>query len=411
MLSLLLALTLGFTQPPDLPESDDPDPAEAARLEAEQEQARLDAEASIAAAAELADEIARLQLQLVDAARRASDSEMAALQAETAITDLTDQEAQILARLYADRESLIDVLAALQRIETQAPPAILAAPDDAAEAARAAALMASLAPQLRERAQQLADELDALRSVRTQTVTQRETLTVAETALLQQRDEIEALISRRRSLEAQRRDEADQYASRASRLGERAQSIRSLISELSRMAAVMPSLNPRRQAALDSAPEPRMRPTRTLVAARAPTAPLQSLRFVDAHGQLSLPVTGGIVRDFGDTDSDGAVSEGIFIRTRARAQVISPFDARVEFAGPFNTYGGLLILNVGDNYYVILSGLSATFATAGQSVLAGEPVGTMPDSSEPAPDLYLEIRRGNTAVDPRPWLRVSDQAG
>ncbi|MDG1418448.1 MAG: peptidoglycan DD-metalloendopeptidase family protein [Maricaulis sp.] len=411
MLSLLLALTLGLTQPPDVSESEDPDPAEAARLEAEQEQARLDAAASIAAAAELADEITRLQRQLVDAARRASDSEAAALQAETAISGLTEQEAQILARLYADRESLIDVLAALQRIETQTPPAILAAPDDAAEAARAASLMATLAPHLRERARLLADELDELRSVRAATLTQRETLTVAETALLQQRDEIEALILRRRALESQRRDEADAFASRASRLGDRAQSIRSLISELSRMAEVMPTLNPRRRSALEGAPEPRMRPTRTLVAARAPTAPLQSLRFVDAHGQLSLPATGQFVRNFGDADTDGALSEGIFIRTRARAQVISPFDARVEFAGPFNTYGGLLILNVGDNYYMILSGLSATFATAGQSVLAGEPVGTMPDSSEPAPELYLEIRRGNTAVDPRPWLRVSDQAG
>ena len=411
MLSLLLALMLGFSQPPDLPETDIPDPAEAARLEEEQRQARLDAETANQAAAALADDIVLLQRQLVDAGRRASDSETAALQAEQAIEGLTEQESQILARLYSDRESLIDILAALQRIETQTPPAILAAPDDAAEAARAASLMAAIAPELRERARRLADELADLRSVRARTLTQRETLSVAETALLQQRDEIETLITRRRALETQHLDEANQFARQATRLGQRAQSIRSLISELSRMSEIMPSLNPRRRSAVETAPEPRMRPPRTLVAARAPTTPLQSLRFVDAHGQLSLPATGRVVRGFGDIDRDGTASEGIFIRTRARAQVISPFDARVEFAGPFNTYGGLLILNVGDNYYMILSGLSATFARAGQSVLAGEPVGTMPDSSEPAPDLYLEIRRGNTAIDPRPWLRVSDQAG
>jgi septal ring factor EnvC (AmiA/AmiB activator) len=401
---MLLAVTLLaalFAQPP---ETAPPDPTEAARLEEEERQAELRAVEAAEEAEQIAGEIALLQRQLIDLGRRVSDSEEAALGAEQAITRLSAEEAEILARLGEDREALIDVLAAIQRIETQAPPAVLAAPDDAADAARAAALMAEVAPALRRRAEALMLELDALRAVRDETLTQRETLSSAETVLARQRLEIEVLIAERRSLESRRRNEAAEFADLASTAGEQARSLRSLLGELQRMAEVSPNISPRRVLSTDSIPSPRVRPSRELVAARPLSSPLQTLRFADARGRLRQPAAGEIVRSFGEDDSDGNTSEGIFIRTRARAQVISPFDARIEYAGPFNTYGGLLILNVGDDYYVVLAGMAATYASAGQSVLAGEPVGAMADQSEPAPELYLELRRGSSAVNPGPWL-------
>ena len=407
MLSFFLSLILFQTQEEPTP----PDPIEAERLESEQRDTLNQAQQATEEAEALAQEIADLQQRLVAAGQRARTSETAALQAEQEILQLGEQEAIILARLTDDRESLIDILAALQRIETQAPPAILAAPHDAAEAARAASLMSEIAPALTERAEALSLELENLRQIRTQTLAQQETLSIVEASLVDQRSEIESLITQRLTLEALRRAEADSLALEASRIGARARSLRSLIGELQRMSSVQPNLNPRRQALPDSMPVPRMRPPRNLVSAQAPTTPLQSLRFADARGQLRQPATGRIIRDFGQLDAEGVESEGIFIRTRARAQVISPFDARVEFAGPFNTYGGLLILNVGDNYYVIIAGMAATFASTGQNVLAGEPVGAMPDTQEPAPELYLELRRGNIAVDPKPWLRTGTEAG
>ena len=345
-----------------------------------------------------------MQQQLIRVGETVSTSERAASNAEASLAELNIQEAEILERLNADREGLITILAAIQRIETQAPPAILAAPDDAADAARAAGLMADVAPALRERADALLLELEALRDVRAEILDEQNNLAEAETALSAQRLELEVLIAERRGLEARRRNEAASFADAASSAGDRARSLRSLIGELQRMAQVSPTLSPRRATAPDGLPEPRMRPARGLVEARAPAAPLQTMRFADARGQLRPPAAGDIVRGFGQADEDGSASEGIFIRTRARAQVISPFDARVEFAGPFNTYGGLLILNVGDDYYIVLAGMSVTYASAGQSVLAGEPVGAMPDSPETAPELYLELRRGSSAVDPGPWL-------
>ncbi|MDF1767879.1 peptidoglycan DD-metalloendopeptidase family protein [Maricaulis sp.] len=401
MLSIIAALLIFQTQP-----ASPPDPEEAARLEQEEQAAASRAEAARRQAEGLANEVALMQQQLVDLGERVGASENAALDAERELARLTREEADLLARLTADRETLIDILAAIQRIESQTPPAVLAAPDDAAEAARAAALMAEVAPALRERADQIANQLTRLRDVRASIEAEQTTLNTAERTLSSQRLELEVLIAERQALEARRRNEAVAYLEASSTAGQRARSIRSLIGELSRMAEVMPTLNPRRQPPETGIPGPRPRPPRDLVSARVPNAPLETLRFADARGRLRPPASGEIVREFGEVAEDGTASEGIFIRTRPRAQVVSPFDGRVEFAGPFNTYGGLLILNVGDGYYVVLAGMSVTYASVGQSVLAGEPVGAMSENAQPAPDLYLELRRNDDAIDPGPWFRT-----
>lgn len=401
MLSIIAALLIFQTQP-----ASPPDPEEAARLEQEEQAAASRAEAARRQAEGLANEVALMQQQLVDLGERVGASENAALDAERELARLTREEANLLDRLTADRETLIDILAAIQRIESQTPPAVLAAPDDAAEAARAAALMAEVAPALRERADQIAGQLTRLRDVRASIEAEQTTLNTAERTLSSQRLELEVLIAERQALEARRRNEAVAYLEASSTAGQRARSIRSLIGELSRMAEVMPTLNPRRQPPETGIPGPRPRPPRDLVSARVPNAPLETLRFADARGRLRPPASGEIVREFGEVAEDGTASEGIFIRTRPRAQVVSPFDGRVEFAGPFNTYGGLLILNVGDGYYVVLAGMSVTYASVGQSVLAGEPVGAMSENAQPAPDLYLELRRNDDAIDPGPWFRT-----
>ncbi|MFY0639343.1 murein hydrolase activator EnvC family protein [Maricaulis maris] len=401
MLSIIAALLILQTQP-----ASPPDPEEAARLEQEEQAAASRAEAARRQAEGLANEVALMQQQLVDLGERVGASENAALDAERELARLTREEADLLGRLTADRETLIDILAAIQRIESQTPPAVLTAPDDAAEAARAAALMAEVAPALRERADQIAGQLTRLRDVRASIEAEQTTLNTAERTLSSQRLELEVLIAERQALEARRRNEAVAYLVASSTAGQRARSIRSLIGELSRMAEVMPTLNPRRQPPETAIPAPRPRPPRDLVSARVPNAPLETLRFADARGRLRPPASGEIVREFGEVAEDGTASEGIFIRTRPRAQVVSPFDGRVEFAGPFNTYGGLLILNVGDGYYVVLAGMSVTYASVGQSVLAGEPVGAMSENAQPAPDLYLELRRNDDAIDPGPWFRT-----
>ncbi len=125
-------------------------------------------------------------------------------------------------------------------------------------------------------------------------------------------------------------------------------------------------------------------------------------------GGLMVPVAGKVVRNFGEAGDAGPVN-GLTYRAPSGARVVSPCSGRVGFAAPFRSYGLLLIVDCGDDIHVVLAGLARLDAQAGQTVRAGEPVGTMPtwdpaDSPDVHPELYVEVRHGTEAVDPAPSL-------
>lgn len=138
------------------------------------------------------------------------------------------------------------------------------------------------------------------------------------------------------------------------------------------------------------------------------TAPFSALQ-----GQIALPVTGRIKRRFGADDGSGALMLGDMLATQSGAIVTAPADGNVLYAGPFRSYGQLLILNAGDGYHVVLAGMSRISVVTGQSVLAGEPVGAMGEArvastsvsknGNATPELYVEFRKDGKPVDPAPW--------
>jgi septal ring factor EnvC (AmiA/AmiB activator) len=120
-----------------------------------------------------------------------------------------------------------------------------------------------------------------------------------------------------------------------------------------------------------------------------------------------------VVKRFGDRDDLGATSQGMSISTRPSAQVNSPADGWVVYAGPFRSYGQLLIINAGGGYHVLLAGMERIDVELGQFVLAGEPVAAMAtprlasagalDIGAVQPVLYIEFRKDGNSIDPAPW--------
>ena len=124
--------------------------------------------------------------------------------------------------------------------------------------------------------------------------------------------------------------------------------------------------------------------------------------FAKAKGALILPVQGVITQNFGDVIGvSGAHAKGIIIQTRPAAQITTPYDGTVLFAGPFQNYGQLIIIDHGDNYLTVMAGMDRIDASVGQQLLAGEPIGYMKRNYT---NLYLELRHSGQAIDPRPWF-------
>ena len=106
------------------------------------------------------------------------------------------------------------------------------------------------------------------------------------------------------------------------------------------------------------------------------------------------------------------------LETRAGAQITSPCDGWIVYAGEFRSYGQLLIINAGGGYHILLAGLSQIDVQPGQFVLAAEPIGTMsgssaasPKTQTSAPVLYVEFRKEGRPVDPDPWWVDTRQEG
>jgi septal ring factor EnvC (AmiA/AmiB activator) len=101
------------------------------------------------------------------------------------------------------------------------------------------------------------------------------------------------------------------------------------------------------------------------------------MQFSKLVGTLSHPVKGEPVRHFGADDGAGHSLAGEVIATDQGSVVHAPADGWVAYAGPFRSYGQVVIIDTGERHHVVLAGMEKSRSAAGQFVLSGEPVATM----------------------------------
>ena len=119
--------------------------------------------------------------------------------------------------------------------------------------------------------------------------------------------------------------------------------------------------------------------------------------------RMLAPAPGLLIRRFGQSSPGGQTSDGLTWRTGSGAQVRAPAGGVVEYSGPLKGWGGVLILNVGGGYDLVLAGLDRITATTGRPVRAGQTLGAMAPGA--GPELYLELRsQRTTPVDPARWF-------
>lgn len=332
--------------------------------------------------------------QLLAAAQDSMRHEEQATIIERRLIDLQIRERTARDQLMADREGLRDLLAALTTASRRQPPALATHPDNATEAIRAAIIMRDLADTLKDRSAELRVQIREYSELKESVGREKERLDAEELILSENEQQIIQLAAVKRAAFEDMTGEADTLRRRVDALAARAENVRTLLASLAEAAPTAPGRKP---------PAPSSGPTRVQPTPPRTSAPVN----VAVLERLGLPATGQLVRAFGDALPTGRTSEGITLRTRTSAQVVAPSDAVIEYAGEFRSYGQMLILRTGDGYHIVLYGLSDLYATLGQSVLAGEPVGRM--SSEPGavPDLHMELRKDGTPEDPAQWMSRS----
>ena len=362
------------------------------------------------------------------------------------------READLKESLASRRDVLAEVLAALQRMGRNPPPALLVTPDDAVASIRSALVLGTLVPGLRHEAERMVADLTVLARLRSDTEAERALLRARmidaaegeERLLLLSQAKREMLERTGRDLDAERRRAAElaneagtleelterldadlQDAAKARTLAERkadeaAQAAMVAAADALRRAREEAALA--KLAPLPEAPDLMEPPefgstTPAAFAGADPERTKPAFAFDSLKAKLALPVSGVIERAFGAKAARGVRNNGLVVAARPNALVRAPTDGWVLYVGPFRSYGEIVILNVGADYRMVLAGLDSADVALGQFVLAGEPIGRLGkvklasaasiDVASTRPTLYVELREGERRIDPGEWFATN----
>lgn len=383
-------------------------------IEASQEQrARIGAEVD-----SIRTDRAKLATALVDLVQTIDDRERKISEAEARLDTLTGSEEAIKRSLASRRSVIAEILAALQRMGRKPPPALLVAPEDMLATIRTSMMLGSVLPEMRAETEALASDLSDLLQLRRSIAAERDSLAGDVEKLGVDRQRLAALIDARQSALAAAEEALGAENARAAELAKQAANLKDLIARMetenaaaARGAEAARKSDEARKAAQAAAPEAQRKLAMAPFKDPARLAPASA--FADTKGLLPLPVAGSLQRGFGAPDGFGGTEKGMLLATRSQAVVASPCDGWAAYAGPYRTYGQLLIINAGQGYYIILAGMDRINVNVGQFVLAGEPVAVMGDGSAKMaaaiaigaaqPILYIEFRKDGAAIDPGPW--------
>lgn len=342
-------------------------------------------------------DIHSLDQDLLAAAAEAHRREAQAVAAEKSLIELSLRRDQAAAELLESEAAYEDLIAALAAANRRRPPALVVSPGQAGTAVRRAVLMQATLPQLNARAAAISGEIEALNRLEQQIRGEQARLAAAEATIALKKEEIERLAAMKRSQFEGLSGDVAALRARAEKLGREADTLRDLLTALETNAPAAPGAKPQQRpqlAALRPAPASKAKPP-AVATTPAPRAAL---------GSLIQPVSGTVLHRFGDRLPGGGKAEWVSFTTREEAQVVAPAGGTVEYARPFRSYGAMLILRTSDGYHVILMGMSRIYVSEGQTVTAGEPVGRMPDRSDPPPELTLELRLGDRVLNPAEWM-------
>ena len=399
------------------------------------ENIRKDIKATAIQEVHLADEIAALNTDraalnenLIQITAKSRNLEQRIERASNRVLELEESRGKLRESLSAKNSLMSEVLAALQRLGKNPPPALLVTPQDALISVRSAILLGSVVPEIRNQTQILSGQLSEILQLSEEIGSQREQLSQDLETEFVNEQRISLLIEEKKKYSKLAREKLGTEGIKSAQLAARATNLTNLIGKIEEE---IKAVNEATQAAKKADAERQKNQIEQIANVRREISRPDfsdssrinpAVEFSRAKGHLIKPVNGVEIRKFGDKDELGDPAASIAIATRINARVVSPADGWVVYSGPFRSYGQMLILNAGTNHYIILSGMGKIDVELGQFVLVGEPVGIMgsrriasagkidiglTEIGMTRPVLAIEFRKNGEPIDPAKWWQAN----
>ncbi len=385
----------------------------------------------------LSDEIATLDDdrdnlvdELIVTARSIQTIEDSLSNRERALTNLAEEELRLQKSLVSRRAILSEVLAALQRMGQNPPPALVVHSKDVLQSVRSAILLGSVLPELKLEGEALFQDLEGLRAIADATRLERDGFIDEQKQLSEEQLRLDLLIKENRKLRARSDDAVAKEQKTVSKISEQATNLRELVIALDQEISLISGEILKQEVEAEALAKVRLKAfekerqkhiaslsnlspairgestrdtdeseTNDVLAYLSPSENPQlealskrkldyqdvlenqifdpSLPFSQQKGQLIYPVTGKKITKFGGFDGLAGLSDGETVETRTKAPVLSPTSGKVVFAGKFPGFDQLLIISVGNGYHIVLAGMTKINVELGDIVKAGEPVAQM----------------------------------
>jgi len=414
-----------------------PPPDPAAELTAKRDQTRAELETLSKTISLSSDKVSELQQSiadlekstqsirqaLIDSAARRKGLEKQILESEKKLADLGVKQDGIRRSLHERRGLLAEVLAALQRMGRNPPPALLVTPDDALASVRSAILLGAVVPGIRKETDKLAADLASLAALQTASAAAKADLTATMTNGIEEERRMDLLLAENDKLSRSNAADLTAEKKRSEELAGKATSLEGLVASMeSEIASVRDAAAAARQAEENRKlmTDEQRAQAKALADSGVPDknriAP--AYPFGELKAKLEVPVAGDILRQFGDADGTGHEAMGMTVATNPETVVTAPADGLVVFAGAFRSYGQMIILDTGDGYHLVLSGMDTINTRQGKFVFSGEPLAVMGAKRVASatalaletdrPTLYIEFRKDGKPVDSRPWWTAKD---
>ena len=330
---------------------------------------------------------------------RALENDTAA--ASTAIEALARRHADAQARLQAHAKSLQPLLPLIERLSLYPAETLLTTQGDPQAVLTGLLVLKGLAHQLESEAEGLRAEQAEVARLSQALAAQDGRLAVAQSAQAAQAAGLDQQLVAVPVPE----DAAAIAARHAATQAGQAPTLRAALTQLD-----MARRQEEARAHTDAAAAERQRQDGLAAARQRQAALLQPAGpgLGEAHGRLGAPVAGTVVKAWGEP-GDAGPAAGISYSPPPAARVAAPCGGRVVFAGPFRSFGQLMIIDCGGGYHFVLAGLERLDTPVGRAVEAGEPIGVMPSwdphATGPRPLLYVELRHNGAPINPAPYLR------
>lgn len=379
LFALLLLIVPAHAQDAPVPARHPAAKLEQDKKEAEEKKAALEKQAK-----EISNELEGTQKSLVGIAVDIKKNEDRLTKLDKRIVENRKEQDEIEGRLKKDRHSIGNLVLALERLDRTPPEAILARPGAPLETAQSAMLLQSILPNIYGRAESLKKDLARLDTLLKDLQKDQEDIKTTAADLTAKQQEISGLLKKRKGLYRQTRSDIDAQEASLREISAQAKNLQELVSRIEEREK---EVEVARVAALDEPVQAASKPRPTPI----PRA-----------GSAQLPIAGLIRIGYKQTDDIGAESRGLTIEGRPGALVVSPMGGVVRYAGFFKNYGEIIIVEHQKDYHSLIAGLARIDTVVGQSVAAGEPVGTLSKSSSGGgnPTLYYELRLNGVPVNP-----------